>query len=125
MPAPRKREDNPDKAKLVTIVQFPLLPEELPDLQALVVNQSECLNALDEAVREGWSFTIERNTARKNYGCLAKMQNPESEDAGVGFYSNAATPWKALVTGVYKVFLPRSGSMSDAASKRGGNSEYS
>lgn len=123
---PKKSDLNQsDKAPLTNIVQLPLLPEWQPQLKAFMVGEENFLADLDKLVEDGWAFTIERNKKRKNYGCLAKCQDIESEDAGVGFYSNAPTPTEALMIACFKLLQPRQSSIADMASRIGGDTSYS
>lgn len=123
----RKLQDSKDNevAKLKRIVQIPLLPDEVHEIESTVLRADDILRELEALVNAGWRFDILPNNRGDGISVLAKQSDPTRVNAGVGFYSNAGSLTLALGVTFVKLGAIGGSDIDDFLSNRGGGNSFS
>ena len=87
------------------IIQLPLLPDQEAEFKAHIWTIDELMTSLNDAVDEGYTFTLTKNEKYANYSCMVRQAYAANVNAGKAFFANAPTAFEALSLGVFKLFL--------------------
>jgi len=121
----KQKKSDSTVAPMREIVQFPLLPEEATKVSNWVIKPDQILLALADYIERGLRFELSSNPKKKGYSVLVKFSDPDSPNAGSGFYSNGETLEVALVVAMLKLNLLGNNTLSDFLSERTNDTSFS
>jgi len=97
-----KAKNSDKEVKFLRIVQLPLMPDMVTEIQRMVINKPELEHLFFAQAAEGYAMTLKPNP-RGGFSASAMQASPESVNAGKMVFGNGADEYLAAASVLLKV----------------------